>query len=291
MPFHFAVLDPLDYHKKFMPNRIAIGFVIYDPTTTQLKRIKDACDLGFFVYVYDNTPDNNNSVTFADNRQNIVYLTCGKNAGLGLGITSICAQAYYDKHTALIFFDQDTRFNFETLSFIEDYYNNNCDLKNNYSAILFKATNHLHKKNDDGDNFRDVQLAINSGSLFFLGNLKKLNWHNPNFFVDCVDYDFCLNSQIHGFKIGEFSATPGFDHSTEQDDAEYSVFGRKYLMRAYSRRRILDTTFASFKILYKSLKAARFVFFSQILKLFVTYMITQIFVRTVGSMFKVENSV
>jgi rhamnosyltransferase len=270
-----------------MSKSISIGFVIYNPSLDQLKRIRDASRLGFSVYVYDNTPDKTISMELARDRGDIIYLTSGKNVGLGLGIRTVCAQAYYDNHSALVFFDQDTVFNAATLKFVDNYYNTNLYLVDEYSAVLFNSKYNI-KKNTKY--FSDVSLAINSGSLFFLENLKSINWHNSSYFVDCVDYDFCLRSQIHGFKIGEFSATPGFNHSIEQDDSTYLVFNRTYLMRAYSRRRIADTFSASCKLLLKSFIAGRFKFFFEILKLLFVYMSTQLFVNTIGLVFKVRNS-
>lgn len=269
-----------------MLRKIAIGFVIYDPNLDQLNRIHEASCLGFSVYVYDNSPEKNNSKEFAKNRKAIVYLTCGKNVGLGRGIASVCAQAYYDQHSALIFFDQDTIFNSDTLDFVDEFYKNNSDLAYKYSAILFNSKNHLIPIDANAKNLKSVSLAINSGSLFFLENLKKLNWHNDKYFVDCVDYEFCLNSQMHGFEIGEFSATPGFDHSSEQADEGYKILGRTYLMRAYSPKRIIDTCWASLKLLCKSIIAGRLTFFSEIFKLLAIYIATQLFVRTVGWIFK-----
>lgn len=273
-----------------MVRKIAIGFVIYDPCTNQLNRMHEASGLGYPVYVFDNSPEKINAKQFAENRGNIVYLTCGKNVGLGRGMASVCSQAYYDQNPALVFFDQDTVFNRVTLDFIDDFYKKNLNLVAEYSAILFNSKNYVGIDAVDRMQLKDVSLAINSGSLFFLENLKKMNWHNDAYFVDCVDYDFCLNSQINGFKIAEFSATPGFDHSTEQDDSEYLLLGRTFLMRAYSRRRVLDTFSASCKLLFQSLVSRRFKFFFQIFKLFFVYMSTQLFVNTIGSVFKVEGS-
>lgn len=277
-----------DYAKK-----IAIGFVIYDPNPNQLNRIHDAARLGFSIYVYDNSPERINSKKFAQNRKDVTYLTCGKNVGLGRGMASVCAQAYYDQHSALVFFDQDTVFGDDTLNFIEEFYKNNLSLKFEYSAILFNSKDYSENnttKTANVTSLRDVPLAINSGSLFFLENMKKIDWHDDKFFVDCVDYDFCLKSEIHGFKIAEFSATPGFDHFTEQNDSEYSVLGRIFLMRSYSRKRVFDTLTASFKLLFRSFKAGRFRFFSHIFKLLFVYMSTQLFVNTIGSVFKVDGS-
>lgn len=275
---------------KFMLRKIAIGFVIYDPGTGQLDRMHEASRLGYPVYVFDNSPEKITAKQFAESRGDIVYLTCGKNVGLGRGVASVCSQAYYDQHSALVFFDQDTVFSSVTLDFIDDFYKKNLTLATKFSAILFNSKSYVGIGAEDVPQLKEVSLAINSGSLFFLENVKTMNWHNDNYFVDCVDYEFCLNSQINGFKIAEFSATPGFDHSTEQDDSEYLVLGRTFLMRAYSRRRVLDTISASCKLLFQSLLAGRFKFFFQIFKLFFVYMSTQLFVNTIGPVFKVEGS-
>jgi rhamnosyltransferase len=259
-----------------MVRKIAIGFVIYGANINQLNRVQEASHLGFSVYVYDNSPEKNNSQDFAKNRGNVVYLTCGKNAGLGLGMASVCAQAYSDGHSALLFFDQDTIFNNDTLSFIEEFYVKHSDLSAKYSAIAFNAKKLNSSTNQ---NIHNVLLSINSGSLFFLENLKKINWHNEKYFVDCVDYEFCLNSKILGFEIGEFSLTPGFDHFSEQDDKHYKIFGRIYSLRTYSLTRVYDTCLASLKLIFKSIMAFQIKFFLVILRLLVIYIATQFFVR------------
>lgn len=268
-----------------MLRKIAIGFVIYDANLDQLNRVHEASRSGFPVYVYDNFPEKINSQEFAKNRGNVVYLTCGKNVGLGLGMASVCAQAYYDGHSALLFFDQDTIFKNNTLSFIEEFYINHSDLPTKYSAITFNEKKFKSLTNIDNKHLHNVLLIINSGSLFFLKNLKKLNWHNKKYFVDCVDYEFCLNSKISGFKIGEFSFTPGFDHSSEQDDTSYQIFGRTYSMRAYSITRIYDTCSASLKLMLKSIATGQIKFFLVIFRLLVIYIATQLFVRIFGWMF------
>ena len=265
-----------------MRRNIAIGFVIYDSNLDQLNRIHEASRSGFSVYVYDNSPEKINSQEFSKNRDNVVYLTCGKNVGLGMGIASVCAQAYYDGHSALLFFDQDTIFKSDTLSFIEEFYNNHSDLSANYSAITFNAKNIQSLTGIESQHINNVLLVINSGSLFLLENLKKLNWHNEKYFVDCVDYEFCLNSKISGFEIGEFSFTPGFDHSSEQDDTGYQIFGQTYSMRAYSLTRIYDTCSASLKLMFKSIATVQIKFFLVILRLLVIYIATQLFVRIFG---------
>ncbi|MGL6419286.1 hypothetical protein ACSZMW_16525 [Aeromonas allosaccharophila] len=105
--------------------KIAIGIIVYNPTVNLSKRIEIALRLGFDLYVLDNTPQKS---MLRDNHQNqdgFHYLTLGKNIGLGIGMSAICAQAYYEGYSHLLFFDQDTGFSAATLRFIVNFYEEN----------------------------------------------------------------------------------------------------------------------------------------------------------------------
>lgn len=260
---------------------IAIGFVIYNPSTSLIPRMNLALESGYTLYIFDNSPKTGIVRNFCKKEANCKYITCGKNVGLGFGISSVCAQAYYDSFHALIFFDQDTIFNQSTLFFIEDFYVNHHNLESSYSSIVFNG-----KKVDDSDVkneniVKDIILSISSGSLFFLENVNKLNWHNHKYFVDCVDYEFCLNSIVNNFKIGECSNTPGFDHVTEQADVKYNIFGKEIMLRKYSKKRILNTIAASTRLLLASIISWNMRYSAAIMRSLVLYLNWQLVVRLI----------
>ena len=261
----------------YTQRKIVVGFIVYKPESSFLGRLEKTVLDGYQVYIFDNSPEEADVRNFCLKRKEIRYSTVGKNAGLGLGMASICAQAYYEGNSALIFFDQDTVFESETLHFIENYYSNNEVLDSVYSAVIFAAPNRQKEKSSEC--FQDVAVAINSGSLFFLKNLKSIGWHNERYFVDGVDYEFCLNSKRHGLKVGKFMCTPGFDHSTEQADSEYIVFNKAFNFRAYPAFRILDTIKSSFKLMFFALLFHEFAFAAMILRFFSIYMLVQLMVR------------
>jgi hypothetical protein len=63
-----------------------------------------------------------------------------------------------------------------------------------------------NKLNIEGGNFDDFpfkanKLLISSGSLFNLNILKKINWNNVKYFVDGVDYEFCLRANKMGYLL------------------------------------------------------------------------------------------
>ena len=259
-----------------MTRKIAVGIVVYHAGVELLRRLELTSANGFEVYIFDNSPDIANIREFAKHHSGIHYFTCGKNLGLAVGISTVCANAHLQGHTALLFFDQDTGYNSETLSYIESSYINNIDAYENFSAIAFKAGGQAL--------LQDVPLLINSGSLYFLDKLKTLNWLDCNYFVDSVDYKLCLDSLNKGYRIGSCGSTPGFDHVTEQADNRYRIAGRTYSMRAYSWSRIKDTLSSNVKLIFCAIKSAQFGFALKITRLLIIYCASQVLVRIINTL-------
>ena len=113
-----------------MTRQIAIGFVAYNPGADFLRRTQIAAEAGFDVFIFDNSPQNVSSRKIVARFPRIKCFTSGKNLGLGMGISFVCAEAYFEDHKALLFFDQDTVFSERTLSFIERRKAAPCDLQN-----------------------------------------------------------------------------------------------------------------------------------------------------------------
>lgn len=258
---------------------IALGFVIYKAEINLIERIKLASDSGYRCYIFDNSPDDYMFNRKFNNTPNCKYITVGKNVGLGFGISNVCAQAYYENFDSLLFFDQDTVFDLSTLNFINEFNIQKSSLQSTYSSILFNAKNSDKTNRLNVFEIEDTLLTISSGSLFFLERLKDINWHNESYFVDCVDYEFCLNSNNHDLKIGVCSNTPGFDHISEQDDSEYSIFGKKRMMRKYSSSRVIGTVSASIRIFSNSIRTFNLKFAYAILRSLGIYLYFQFLVR------------
>jgi rhamnosyltransferase len=258
---------------------IALGFVLYKAERTLVDRIKLASSLGFKCYIFDNSPTDQVFNKIFSDSVNCRYITAGKNVGLGFGISSVCGQAYSEGSDALLFFDQDTVFNASTLDFIDDFYTERKSLEGVYSSVVFNAKN-IHATNEQYQfEIKDVLLTISSGSLFFLKRLKDINWHNQTYFVDCVDYEFCLNSNNHGLKVAECSNTPGFDHISEQADSEYYIFGKKRMMRKYPISRVRGTTTASLRLFLTAIKTCNPKFAYAIARSLGIYLYFQLLVR------------
>ena len=213
----------------------AIGLVLYHPEKSLLKRVDQMLELGFRVYVFDNSPFDANYSRAIQSRKEIVYLTAGKNVGIGYSLSTLCATAYAHGYQRLLFLDQDTGISNQTLEFIGAFSRSlPLDSQRQYALLVFSgdhAADHT---------LQEARFAISSGSLFSLPVLEQVGWHNEKYFVDCVDYELCLRARRGGFRIGLVKNTPDFDHITEQPDQEIRLLGKRLLVRRYSASRIID---------------------------------------------------
>jgi rhamnosyltransferase len=235
------------YKKKY-----AIGFVLYNPTANQIDRIINFENSEYSIYIFDNSLSPQ-SLQFK-NKHNFTYIPSELNVGLGSGISKITQKAYLDNFTNLLFFDQDTIFSHRTLDFIDEFVLYNRDVLYKYSCICFKSEKTL-VTNNYKFNILEVDLIINSGSLFNLDNLFKIGWHNTNYFVDGVDYEFCLRSHLHGLKVGINLNAPDYDHVSDQPDRCINFLGRDLLVRKYSLTRINDTLSSYIRLLGYSISS------------------------------------
>lgn len=230
------------------PRSVVVGIVLYAPDDRLLPRLALVASAGFDLFIYDNTPQDSRVRIACEALPQTHYLSSGRNAGLGVGIACLCARAFEHGADALLFFDQDTIFDASTLAHVRAYHAARPDIAGTHSVVVFKARP-AGVSMDDPFATHDVRFAISSGSLFFLPNAKRIGWHNASYFVDCVDYEFCLNSSNHGLRIAESATAPGLDHESEQADLTYMVLGRRMRLRRYASSRITDTVQASLRIL------------------------------------------
>lgn len=222
----------------------AVGLILYNPEDSVFKRIDRILAFGLKVFIFDNSPFNVGSFKSTKNLPNTCYITSGKNVGIGFGLATICATAYSGGYQHLLCLDQDTGISEKTLEFIEAFCRNQPDeTQDEYAAVTFSGAY------AECTSILEVRLAINSGSLFNLSVLNQMGWHNHKYFVDCVDYEFCLRARRLGYKIGVVKNTPDFDHVTEQPDREIIIFNKKLLVRRYSKARIKDSIGAYLKLI------------------------------------------
>lgn len=262
-----------------MKLNLAIGFVAFNPEPAFYDRLKLLAGAGYETYVFDNSPESRETRTLCKSLSNVRYSTAGKNVGLGIGLSIINATSYYDGYQVLLFFDQDTCFTSETLEYIRAFSGaHSSKTIEKYVAVAFDSQ---QSPNVLPYQIEDVVLAISSGSLFILENLKKIGWHNDTYFVDGVDYELCLRARSNGYRIGKCGNTPGFDHESEQPDRFIEIFKKRLPLRRYSTIRIRDSTRAYLRLITFALKNLDFQATRVMSRSLLIFLLGQILARTV----------
>jgi rhamnosyltransferase len=260
--------------------KMVIGFIVHKPEESFYSRLKAIDNAKVPAFVYDNSPELVTTKKIVSQLSHVRYISSEKNVGLGIGLYELCRSAYFENFESLLFFDQDTKFNLDTISFIKKFFiEHNADLVKNYSTVCFSGAQEHNQSYAGHELCLDVDFAINSGSLFFLENLEKIGWHNPSYFVDGVDYEFCLRSHIVGFKIGKFLSTPFFDHVAEQPDEVIEIFGKGLLIRKYSAARIKDAVHSYIRLIQTATSKGQFRFAMLFCRSFLIYIFGQILAR------------
>lgn len=249
---------------------MAIGIVLYNPEKDYIDKLYEILKAGYDIFLFDNsaTAIKNSKI----NKFN--YYHSPTNLGLSSGMKQICINALNEGFKTLLYFDQDTEFTLETLDYTYRIQNSFFEVnKKNYLAISMSENKFFDK------NIVDVKLLRNSGTIFLLDQLKLINWFDTSFFVDGVDYDFCLRAKLNKLKLGKFGSVPDFDHEINQGYSEYTFFKSKIFGRRYSQKRLTDIMSSTGKILKKSILNFEIFFALRVLLLTFIFMFYQLILR------------
>lgn len=260
-----------------------IAFVLYHPPLEVFNRIISLLHYNFEVFVFDNTPKETQKFLQEfklNTNTKFRYFSCGHNIGLSTPLSILLSTSYYSGGSYLLYFDQDTNFDDNTISFVSNFLNNNSDLFKFYSMIsLYKNRNLSFSKRI----IQDHTHVILSGSLFNLSVIENLGWFKGPYFVDGVDYKLCLDSLNSGYKVGTFIENPGFDHDSFQDNyINIKIFNKNLSLKYYNSSRIIGVCNSHLRLILESFLTFQFLFFFRTVKLLLVFLLKQFFIRIIN---------
>ena len=262
-----------------------ISTILYKPNKSTYQRIHLAISEGYKIYIFDNYPNDKSRIFIGEHEKDIRYFTFDKNVGIGPALKLMCATAYYEENQNIVYFDQDTIYNKETLKYIYNYITESSDTtsiiqREKIFSVTFRdaATNRKEKRYQKISigkyDLNIVDFTISSGTLFSLEKLRRVGWHDENYYIDGVDYCICLSAEKAGFKVAEIFNTPGLDHETEQKNKSYKILFKTYRGHKYPIYRIIDYVKSSLKLTARAaLMGSKKTII--ILKLLIIYILTQ----------------
>lgn len=238
--------------------------VLYNPGPNALENIALAKSVGIQSIVYLNKVD----AEYLKQLEALDIVILGNNVNDGLGVAFSEIEELLKKREVenFIYFDQDTVVGKSAWLDI---------LKSYADHFLGKDVGMLYYS---GYKRPISSVVISSGCVFSIRVIDEIGNHDASFFVEGVDYEFCLRLKQNGYRIvNVFNA--GIDHDILQDQHQKQIFGIKYSLRVYGQKRLNDFNVSHAKLIkmslrYKQLRMA--VFF---LKSFIVFNCREFFSR------------
>lgn len=219
---------------------IAFFSVLYNPDANALVNIKNSIRHGFASYVYVNKVGDN--ILRELESMAVTVLGNNKNVGLGPAFYEFESVALRKGIASFVYFDQDTIVNDVAWERIKK--SSLQILENSGAGLLYYTSRELPYC---------PKVAISSGCFFSLEVIAKVGKHNPAYFVEGVDYEFCLRLRERGYRIMNIPIE-GIDHYSLQDGENRKIAGLNLKIRYYGMRRLLDFNRSHGKLIWQSLQ-------------------------------------
>lgn len=128
-------------------------------------------------------------------KDNIVYISLGGNKGIGKALNVGAEYAIKSGYDFMLTMDQDSCFE---NNLVEEFKKNICE------DVAIYAPNYLIDRKKNKKIKKDSQVVywtMTSGNLLNLDAYRKIGGFREDFFIDAVDYEYCLRAKKHGFKV------------------------------------------------------------------------------------------
>lgn len=238
--------------------------VLYHPEVNAFNNIQNSMLYGFIPVVYLNHAKQE----FVDRLMALDVVVLGRNSNDGLGKAFSVFEDYLieKKISHYIYFDQDTVVLDSAWEFIMMSYKK-MFLEPNVGMLFY---------GNNKSTYSDI--VVSSGSLFSTDIVKKIGNHNDAYFVEGVDYDFCLRLKICNYKIRNIYIE-AIDHCALQEKNIIKIFNYYYAFRVYGNSRLCDFNRSHIRLFVDSINAGQYSMALIFIKSFTLFNVRESFSR------------
>lgn len=213
---------------------LAVGVVLYNPTTEDIQNINNYITSVNTVFVYDNSEHNNCSILQQHLKgDNFVYFHNGKNDGIAKALNVIVSEAKQKGYRYIILLDQDSVFMGEQMRRLFQFAvgSQMNDIAMFVPYILFE-----NNKISTDKEWEYVNFAITSGNLLNIELCEKIGKFDEKLFIDGVDRDYCFRILKNNYKICRYNKAVlkqclGIGKKNVFGTYEHSVIRNYYIFR------------------------------------------------------------
>ncbi|MCK5665528.1 MAG: glycosyltransferase family 2 protein [Thiotrichaceae bacterium] len=187
--------------------------VLYHPDVSVVSNIQSYIDYIDRLYVVDNsTVVNAKIVAQIKNNNKCVYVNDNENLGLALALNVGAEMAMADAAEWLLTMDQDSRFEEGALLQMIQWLNEQAEAEVGAGiyvyikgvtniGIISPVHNTARSSENVSDDVVEATLAMTSGNLLNLAAFKTIGPFREDFFIDYIDFEYCLRLNNAGYKI------------------------------------------------------------------------------------------
>ena len=209
--------------------KIAATVVLYNPDEETINNIKSYIDDVDKVYVIDNSKTDNSKMLFKSKK--IEYYPNMDNLGVSVALNKAAKKAIKDGYKWLLTMDQDSCFEEDNLKKMIKYIDDNKTIWNEIGLLSpwheIKTGVEKSKKK-----IEDVVEVMTSGNIINLDAYQKIGGYKDWLFIDGIDFDFCMNLNVHGYKVRRLNYC-SLKHELG-DIKIVNILGRKFVCSNHS---------------------------------------------------------
>lgn len=208
--------------------KLAGVVVLYNPNEKIIENIDSYINYLDKLYIIDNSlVSNQNKFGIYSN---IEYIPNFKNEGIATALNEGAKKAIQEGYSYLLTMDQDSKFNEDSLKKMIDYI---CSDREKEKVAVYSPFHKTALNNTPIDVLIEKPLMVmTSGNIINLNVYEQIKGFKDWMFIDCVDFDYCLNARRNGYEIIQLNNVI-LEHELG-DFEEKKLFGKKYLCDNHS---------------------------------------------------------
>jgi rhamnosyltransferase len=177
--------------------KIAGVVVLYNPDEKVRENILSYINHIGKLYVVDNTPNKNNFQLLPKSKK-ITYIPNNKNLGIAASLNIGARGSIDDGYKWLLTMDQDSKFTDDNLSNMIEWLGKNHKKNTGLISPWHELSIGLNRATEE---IEYPLTVMTSGNIISLEAYKKIGGFKEYLFIDCVDFDYCLNLIDHNYKV------------------------------------------------------------------------------------------
>lgn len=175
--------------------KLAVVVVFYNPSEENIKNIKNYLQSVDQVYVIDNSED---KVIRLQDTKKIKYIKLGENKGIAYALNKGANLAIEDQYEYLLTLDQDSLITSEIIKGMKSYLIDHASEK----IGLISPYQDIDSKEEVSKVEAEEMIEVmTSGNIINLDAYQKIKGFKDWLFIDCVDTEYCMNLNQHGYKV------------------------------------------------------------------------------------------